>query len=141
MVTLPVHPLVGQTLPVRCRVRSQDGRRYFDVEAPDGRCLRLPADWTDQGSPRVAASMSCQADMAALRELRTAVDALLWNIREDVLDTARGSSTSSMIEHPSNSDDAPALPPEPHPTLDDGSAGGGVGDAGASNPVSHGGGR
>ncbi|MCY1074310.1 hypothetical protein [Archangium lansingense] len=35
-VTLPIHPLKGVELPVARFIRSQDGRRYVDVEHPPG---------------------------------------------------------------------------------------------------------
>ncbi|MFE8600322.1 hypothetical protein [Archangium violaceum] len=47
-VTLPVHPLKGVKLPVVRFIRSQDGRRYVDVEHPPGQYMRLPLEWTDR---------------------------------------------------------------------------------------------
>jgi hypothetical protein len=40
-VTLPIHPLKGVELPVARFIRSQDGRRYVDVEHPPGQYMRL----------------------------------------------------------------------------------------------------
>ena len=51
MVTSPVHPWVGQKLPVARRVRLADGRRYVDLRHPSGRVLRVPADFTDEALP------------------------------------------------------------------------------------------
>ncbi len=69
-VTLPIHPLKGMELPVARFIRSQDGRRYVDVEHPPGQYMRLPLEWTDRSSPLVPPSVGG-------REVRLSVPALL----------------------------------------------------------------
>ena len=69
-VTLPVHPLKGVKLPVVRFIRSQDGRRYVDVEHPPGQYMRLPLEWTDRSPPLVPPSVGG-------REVRLSVPALL----------------------------------------------------------------
>jgi hypothetical protein len=69
-ITLPTHPLQGVQLPVIRTARSQDGRRYVDVEHPPGWCMRLPIEWTDRSSPQVPPSIGG-------REVRLGISALL----------------------------------------------------------------
>lgn len=69
-MTLPVHPLVGRALAVVRSVRSSDGRRYIDLQHPDGHVFRLPEGYTDRAAPAVAAG-------AVGRELRATVQDLL----------------------------------------------------------------
>jgi Family of unknown function (DUF5372) len=69
-VTLPVHPLAGHALPVVRSVRCSDGRRYVDLEHPDGHVFRLPEGYTDRAAPTVATGV-------AERGLRAAVEDLL----------------------------------------------------------------
>ena len=48
-MTMPIHPLCGETLEVVRWVRFPDGRRYVDVQHPhDGRVVRLPLAFTDR---------------------------------------------------------------------------------------------
>ena len=97
-ITLPVHPLKGVALPVARFIRSQDGRRYVDVEHPPGRYMRLPIEWTDRGPPLVPPSVNGQ-------EARLSVPALLKLAQfvQAALERRRGS---------------PAVPiPEAKPTL------------------------
>jgi hypothetical protein len=79
-ITLPVHPLKGVALPVYRFIRSQDGRRYVDVEHPAGRYMRLPLEWTDRAPPFVPPSIDGRAarlSVAALLELASAVHVAL----------------------------------------------------------------
>lgn len=49
-VTLPVHPLRGQTLRVvRARREGSRSSLFFEVELAQGSTLRLPVGWTDLG--------------------------------------------------------------------------------------------
>lgn len=54
-MTLPIHPLLGQSLQVVRAVRRPDGQGFVDVEHPAGGTLRLPDGWTDRGRPSPAA--------------------------------------------------------------------------------------
>ena len=79
-VTLPVHPLKGVKLPVTRFIRSQDGRRYVDVEHPPGQYMRLPVEWTDRSPPLVPPSVEGRAvrlSVPALLELAGAVQVAL----------------------------------------------------------------
>lgn len=83
-VTLPIHPLKGVALPVARFIRSQDGRRYVDVEHPPGRYMRLPLAWTDRASPLVPPSVGGRAarlSVPALLELASAVQVALGRLR------------------------------------------------------------
>jgi hypothetical protein len=76
-VTLPVHPLAGNVLPVIRWFRSGDDQRYVDVRHPDGHVFRLPLDHTDRGAPvpAVTALRSAHASVAGLLKLAAAVAA------------------------------------------------------------------
>jgi hypothetical protein len=79
-ITLPVHPLKGVELPVARFLRSQDGRRYVDVEHPAGQYMRLPLEWTDRAPPLVPPSVEGRAArlcVPALLELASAVQVAL----------------------------------------------------------------
>jgi hypothetical protein len=79
-ITLPVHPLKGVALPVYRFIRSQDGRRYVDVEHPAGQYMRLPLEWTDRAPPLVPPSVDGRAaclSVPALLELASAVQVAL----------------------------------------------------------------
>jgi hypothetical protein len=79
-VTLPAHPLEGVKLPVVRFIRSQDGRRYVDVEHPPGQYMRLPVEWTDRSPPFVPPSVGGRAvrlSVPALLELARAVQVAL----------------------------------------------------------------
>jgi hypothetical protein len=79
-VTLPIHPLKGVALPVARFIRSQDGRRYVDVEHPPGQYMRLPLEWTDRSPPLVPPSVGgreVRLSVPALLELAQAVQAAL----------------------------------------------------------------
>jgi hypothetical protein len=73
-VTLPTHPLQGLRLPVARAVRAADGRRYVDVEHPQGLLVRLALEWTDRGGPLVPPHVQD-------REVRLAVRGLLELVR------------------------------------------------------------
>ena len=82
-VTLPIHPLKGVELPVARFIRSQDGRRYVDVEHPAGRYMRLPLEWTDRSPPLVPPSVGgrdVRLSVPALLKLAQAVQAALERI-------------------------------------------------------------
>jgi len=79
-VTLPAHPLKGVKLPVIRFIRSQDGRRYVDVEHPPGQYMRLPVEWTDRSPPLVPPSVGGRAvhlSVPTLLELASAVQVAL----------------------------------------------------------------
>jgi hypothetical protein len=86
-VTLPIHPLKGVALPVARFIRSQDGRRYVDVEHPPGQYMRLPLEWTDRSPPLVPPSVGG-------REVRLSIPALLKLAQavQAALEQRRGSS-------------------------------------------------
>lgn len=46
-VTMPIHPLKGECLPVLRWLRTLDGSRYVEVELPRGHGLRLPIAWVN----------------------------------------------------------------------------------------------
>ena len=105
-VTLPIHPLKGVALPVARFIRSQDGRRYVDVEHPPGRYMRLPLEWTDRSPPLVPPSIGgreVRLSVPALLKLAQVVQAALERIRgppatpaaaRTTLRRARGTSLS-----------------------------------------------
>jgi hypothetical protein len=67
-------------LPVARFIRSQDGRRYVDVEHPPGQYMRLPVEWTDRSPPLVPPSVGGRAvrlSVPALLELASAVQVAL----------------------------------------------------------------
>ena len=68
-VTLPVHPLAGHALAVVRFVRTSDGRRYVDLQHPDGHVFRLPEDYTDRAAPAVAASLAGRGLRATVQNL------------------------------------------------------------------------
>ncbi|MFY0583894.1 DUF5953 family protein [Cystobacter fuscus] len=79
-VTLPAHPLKGMELPVVRFIRSQEGRRYVDVEHPPGQYMRLPLEWTDRSPPFVPPSVGgreVRLSIPALLELASAVQVAL----------------------------------------------------------------
>lgn len=47
IITLPIHPLVGQAVVVE-GMKRQAGRQYVQIRHPDGSKLGLPLDWTDR---------------------------------------------------------------------------------------------
>ncbi len=47
MITLPIHPLAGQTVAVD-GLKRQGGRQYVRVRHPDGGVIAVPIDWTDR---------------------------------------------------------------------------------------------
>jgi hypothetical protein len=92
-ITLPTHPLRGVQLPVIRTARSQDGRRYIDVEHPPGWCMRLPIEWTDRSSPLVPPSIGgreVRLGISALLKLADAVEVALR--QEHALPPASGSA-------------------------------------------------
>lgn len=68
-VTLPVHPLAGHVLAVVRSVRSSDGRRYVDLQHPDGHVFRLPEGYTDRVGPAVAAGVAGRGLRATVQDL------------------------------------------------------------------------
>lgn len=68
-VALPVHPLVGHVLAVVRSFRSRDGRRYVDLQHPDGHVFRLPETYTDRAAPTVTAGMAERGLRAAVQDL------------------------------------------------------------------------
>ena len=85
-ITLPVHPLVGQSLPLVREVYDRDRRRFLDVEHPRGWILRVPAEWTDRGPPSVGPSAPIRGSVRGLRCLADQVAAATRS-----LDAARDS--------------------------------------------------
>jgi len=81
-VTLPIHPLRGESLPVLRAVRDRKGRSFVEAQHPDGWTLRLPVEWTDRAHPS-------QVVTVAGRAARATADDLLQLVR-----VAR-----SMMEH------------------------------------------
>lgn len=51
VITLPIHPLAGQCVPVD-GLKKQSGRQYVLVRHPDGSKVGLPLDWTDRWPQR-----------------------------------------------------------------------------------------
>jgi hypothetical protein len=68
-VTLPVHPLAGHVLAVVRSVRCSDGRRYVDLQHPDGHVFRLPEGYTDRGAPTVATGVAGHGLRAMVQDL------------------------------------------------------------------------
>src|SRR5262245_2280466 len=92
--------MVGQSLPVHCRVRGSDGRAYVDVEAHDGRRLRLPLEWTDLGAARPGRrDAAARSTPEALVALRSAADVLCKAENAGDFDCASGAGASSLTEH------------------------------------------
>ena len=67
-MTLPIHPLAGQDLPLQRHVRTQRGRRLVDVTHPEGWSIRLPVEWTDLGAP-TCLSTTARGTVEALLQL------------------------------------------------------------------------
>jgi hypothetical protein len=78
-VTMPIHPLCGETLEVIRWVRFPDGRRYVDVQHPhDGRVIRLPLAFTDRAPSLVAPSDGKKTTLfsaGGLQRLAAAIEA------------------------------------------------------------------
>ena len=82
-ITLPTHPLQGVQLPFIRTARSQDGRRYIDVEYPPGWCMRLPIEWTDRSSPQVPPSIDGREVRLGISDLLKLADAVEVALRQE----------------------------------------------------------
>lgn len=124
--------MVGQSLAIHCRVRGSDDRAYVDVDAPDGRRLRLPVEWTDLGVARLGrrdAAARCTPE--ALVALRSAADGLCKGENAGDFDSASRAAASSMPEHLTSESHARAFTPDSSSPADDEASGRGMGDGGA----------
>ncbi len=77
-MTMPIHPLCGETLEVIRWVRFPDGRRYVDVQPHGGRVIRLPLAFTDRVPSRIPASDGQKISLFSadgLRRLAAAIEA------------------------------------------------------------------
>jgi hypothetical protein len=69
IVTLPVHPLAGHVVAVVRSVRCGNGRRYVDLQHPDGHVFRLPEGYTDRAAPAIAAGVAGRGLRATVQDL------------------------------------------------------------------------
>jgi len=120
---MPIHPLVGQSLDVYRRVRTRDGRNHVDVWHPDGRCIRLPVEWTDLALIPLVERPATRSTVEALCALCLAVEVLCG------VDNGAPGGASCVPEHASSMRHAHSPAAHPTATLDDGSPHRGVGDA------------
>jgi len=139
VVTLPVHPLVGQSVAVHQRVRAQDGRLYVDIRHPDDRCMRLPVEWTDLALGLPTTPSPTRSTIDALLELREVIDALHSHAAPVELDNAVEQRSSSDTKQMSSESRGPSPQYQPADALDDGSSRRSVG--GARAPGAEGGER
>ena len=102
VVTLKVHPLVGQSIEVIRRVRAHDGRVYLDLLHPDGRAVRLPVEWTDLAVPSPDPSVATRSTAGGLLALRT----FLESFRGEGVDMSNEPTNTSTSE-PSSHHRAP----------------------------------
>ena len=78
VLTYPIHPLCGQSLPVVRYLQSQ-GRPAVVVQFPDGEAVAIPLDWTDRRPhcPPLSVRGQCpRLHPGSLVQLRARVDAL-----------------------------------------------------------------
>lgn len=79
VITHPIHPLVGQSLPVVRHLRALGGSAVI-VEFPDGHTATIPVDWTElrPTAPPLQHQGRCPLlHPFALRQLRLHVDELM----------------------------------------------------------------
>ena len=102
MVTMPIHPLCGETLEVIRWVRFPDGRRYVDVQPHGGRVIRLPLAFTDRAPSPVPASDGQKTSLysaGGLRRLAAGIEAAKNCHQKGIkVDTAEEMSFSENTE-------------------------------------------
>jgi hypothetical protein len=108
IITLPIHPLVGRSLPFLREVRDREGRRSVVVEHPAGWALRVPVSWTDRSvspTPPTVDGQVVRASSVGLRQLAGEVAILLRS-----LDAARAEDTITPTFGKENIHNAEASP-------------------------------
>jgi len=88
MITMRIHPLVGQPLLLVRALRRRNGRRDLDLEHPGGWVIRVPESWTD----RVVAADVCGGMVPAPRATGWALARLCDTLNDRMkvtIDTAR----------------------------------------------------
>jgi hypothetical protein len=126
---MPIHPLVGQSVEVYRRVRARDGRMYVDVWHPDGRCIRLPVQWTDLALMPLVERPTSSSTLDALVALCLAVEVLRGATGIVGVDRRDPGGSQCTPEQATSRRRALSSPAKPADTLDDGSPHRGVGDA------------
>jgi hypothetical protein len=71
VITLPVHPLAGQSVVVE-GLKRQSGRQYVRVRHPDGSVLAVPVDWTDRWPQRCVPEVGTRRALLDPRRLQRA---------------------------------------------------------------------
>lgn len=90
VITHPIHPLVGQSLPVERQVRGL-GRTCLVVRLPVGCTVAVPIDWTDRRpwpTPLQARGRSVRLHPQALCELRALITDLCSRDSNKEVDSA-----------------------------------------------------
>jgi hypothetical protein len=94
VITLPIHPLAGQSVAVE-GLKRQSGRQYVRVRHPDGSTVCIPIDWTDRWPARRVPEVDEQGallDAQGLRQAALVVADWQSRVRQKV-DTDREGTT------------------------------------------------
>jgi len=114
VITHPIHPMVGLSLPVVRLVRAL-GRPSVVVRFPDGHTAAIPLDWTDRHPtlpPLQVKGRGALLHPGFLQEMRVLVDSLLTAKTSSAakLDGSAPSRTvSAHYEHPDAGNDLPSV--------------------------------
>lgn len=119
VITHPIHPMVGQSLPVVRHVRAL-GRSAVSVRFPDGHTATIPVDWTDLRPAAPPLQLQGRRPLlhpAALQQLRLRVDELMHKASSAAkLDDGPQSFPASEPHETAHADDALPRVATPAPT-------------------------
>lgn len=91
-ITHPHHPLHGQKLELVRVLRGATSKLF--VRHPDGRCFRIPRDWTDFEAPQVEQTEAPHAHPLDIKALRS-VAKIVGSISSESLVADRGEGSES----------------------------------------------
>jgi hypothetical protein len=119
VITHPIHPMVGQALPVVRHVRALGGSALV-VRFPDGHAATVPVDWTDLRPAAPPLQLQGRHPLlhpVALQQLRVLVDELGRKASSAAkLDDVAQSFPSSASHESSHADDDLPRVATPGPT-------------------------